>query len=187
VLDQQIPKAQIDSFKPRLRGGKARGMFIGAAGASSRLHAAPFENLFVQVWGRKRWVIIPASNDPLLRPIMSRSNSFFTNYDPERPDYDCFPEMRYIDSYEVVLEPGDVLYNPPSFWHQISNPTANIGVGFRWLSTAGIRANLSQLVLVLLATNPSFFFMVRNAGDYGVIAGAVEEGIRKLPAVRAAR
>ena len=54
-------------------------------------------------------------------------------FNPFNPNYETPNTLyKYIDGYEVTLKPGDVLWNPPFYWHTIKNPTDSIGVGYRW-------------------------------------------------------
>ena len=55
-------------------------------------------------------------------------------------------EILKADGWTVILEPGDVLYNPPFFWHQARSIDTNIGVGFRWFSLAA-NSKLAQLTI----------------------------------------
>lgn len=58
--------------------------------------------------------------------------------------------------WTVDLAPGDVLYNPPFFWHLARNLDTNIGIGFRWFDgRAMVNASKTQLLMTLTATNPS--------------------------------
>ena len=58
--------------------------------------------------------------------------------------------------FEVILGPGDVLYNPASWWHHVVNLDPSIGFGFRWFD---IRQSLKQdamkTCLTFLSTNPN--------------------------------
>lgn len=167
-------------YMNKIRVGRNFGAFIGAKGTQTRLHSAPPDNLFVQVYGKKRWTFVPSCMDPALKPVMARSTYYWTEFDPDNPDYDAYPAMRYVDTYEVVLEPGDVLYNPPSFWHQVTNETATIGVGFRWMSPMAARLNWSQFMLFFLATNPPLWFVLKNKKQYTKVLEAAEQGNRKI-------
>ena len=42
--------------------------------------------------------------------------------------------FEYISGYSVHLEPGDVLWNPPYYWHAVENIGKSIGVGYRWFA-----------------------------------------------------
>ena len=64
--------------------------------------------------------------------------------------------FKKADGWTVILEPGDVLYNPPFFWHQARNIDTNIGAGFRWFSLASIlKVSPAQFLMTLTASNPS--------------------------------
>ncbi len=178
VLDRYITKRKL---------GSNMGVFIGAKGTTTRLHAAPPDNLFAQVYGSKRWRVYGAAADPILRPLMARSTYYYTEYDPDHPDHGRFPAAKHLDWYEFELHPGDVLYNPPSFWHQVTNLGPTIGVGFRWLSPMAARLNPSQLLLFFLATNPPLWFVTRNKKNYTRVLQEAEKVNRTLAALRGAR
>jgi lysine-specific demethylase 8 len=130
-------------------------LFIGGAGTDTATHAALSANLFVQTHGRKRWRIYPASWSPVLRPPVDRTVYFMSGYDPDQPDHQDWPSARYLRGYEVELEPGDILYNPPFWWHKVSNPTVSIGAAYRWLPhRACWRSSRIMTLLTVLATDP---------------------------------
>ncbi|MCW3103902.1 MAG: hypothetical protein JWO09_2342 [Bacteroidetes bacterium] len=116
-------------------------VFIGGQGTVTPLHNANQCNLFVQVYGEKKWIIYshyysavldpdPVRNVYRHAPIKAGDGPF----DPFNPNYDKPNELyKYIDGYEVNLKPGDILWNPPFYWHAVKNMTDSIGVGYRWL------------------------------------------------------
>ena len=170
----------LSKYMGRWRLGGNMGVFLGAKGTRTTLHAAPPDNLFAQVYGRKKWLLIPSRFDPVLRPVMAHSTYYWSEFDPTAPDYEAYPAARYLPIQQTVLEPGDVLYNPPSYWHRVDNLTATIGVGFRWLSPMAARLNLSQLLLFFLATNPPLWFVARNKKDYTNVLKAAEAKTRSV-------
>lgn len=142
-------------------------LFIGGAGTDTGLHSAVPANLFVQVHGRKHWVLYPPSASPLFRPPMERAMYFASRFDPDRPDPVAFPEACRLTGLEVELEPGDVLYNPPFWWHKVSNPTVSIGVGFRWFPPHRcFQASPTQWLLTYLSVNPPFWEGARLGLDF---------------------
>ena len=142
-------------------------LFIGGAGTDTGLHSAVPANLFVQVHGRKRWVIYPPSCSPAFRPPMERAMYFASRFDPDAPDPVTFPEASALPAMEVELEAGDVLYNPPFWWHKVSNPTVSIGVGFRWFPPhLCFRASPTQWLLTYLSVNPPFWVGAQLGLDF---------------------
>ncbi len=115
-------------------------VFIGGKGGGSFLHNANPPNLFIQVWGEKNWILYPQYYtmviDPnpvrnIYRNAPNRKNGL--PFDPFAPDYSPPYELyKYIDGYSADLKPGDILWNPPHYWHAIKNPTDAIGMGYRW-------------------------------------------------------
>ncbi len=125
------------------------------------LHIANDSNLFVQCEGSKRWVLYPASATRVLglerfdaeyrRPADAMSPDRF---DPLHPD-PAHPAAA-LPSLEIVLNPGDVLYAPPFWWHTVQNvdgPTLAFGV--RWVDPVRCLRNAPALALLDLgATRP---------------------------------
>ena len=53
---------------------------------------------------------------------------------PAKEQSDRFPLFEQVPVYSARLGPGDVLINPPWWWHAINNVTgATIGCAARWL------------------------------------------------------
>jgi hypothetical protein len=138
--------------------GETFQVFLGAKNSQTKIHAASEHNLFTQVVGQKHWYLISPKYDPVLRPLNLRAPYFHTDFDPAKPDYEKYPAAEFIDIYECLLNPGDVLFNPPSYWHQIDNPSASIGVGFRWFSLYdSLKLNSAQTFLTFFSLNPTIF------------------------------
>jgi hypothetical protein len=52
---------------------------------------------------------------------------------PNEYNREAFPLFKYCPVYTSVLEPGDVLFNPPWWWHSIKNITPKtVGIATRW-------------------------------------------------------
>jgi len=119
-------------------------MFIGGEKSGTPMHNAMASNLFIQVFGSKDWILYPPEVSMIVDPSpgknFHRSAPFKSEdgpFDPFKSEFDP-PYHLYenVDAFRVLLEPGDILYNPPHYWHAIQNPTDSIGIGYRWLSTS---------------------------------------------------
>ncbi len=137
--------------------------FIGGKNTESPLHNAMACNLFVQVYGEKRWSLISprytAVVDPdpirnIYRGAPFRKDNY--PFNPFNPDYSKPYELfKYVDRYDFVLKPGDILWNPPFWWHAVTNQTDSIGVGYRWVPRSySFKQNPLYTTLDHLATNP---------------------------------
>lgn len=118
--------------------------FIGGKGTESPLHNAMACNLFIQVHGEKRWSLISPHHTAIVDPDpirnIYRGAPFRKNnypFNPFNPDYNKPYELyKYVDRYDFVLKPGDILWNPPFWWHAVVNQSDSIGIGYRWVPQA---------------------------------------------------
>lgn len=119
-------------------------VFIGGKDSYTALHNANQSNLFVQVYGEKKWVLYSHYYSAVIDPAPVRNvyrgapgkkqEGPFNPFD-ETPDFSYpYHLYKYLDGYAVHLKPGDILWNPPFYWHAVKNATDSIGVGYRWLS-----------------------------------------------------
>ena len=52
--------------------------------------------------------------------------------DLDRPDHEAFPEFASLPFAECVLEPGQMLYVPPLWWHYVKALAISFSVSFWW-------------------------------------------------------
>ncbi|MGV3523270.1 MAG: cupin-like domain-containing protein [Candidatus Sericytochromatia bacterium] len=171
-LAHDFDQAWLKARRNPICSGQTFQVFIGGKGSRTHLHAASEHNLFTQVYGQKHWLIYPPSYDCLLRPPVNRTPYFHSVFNPDDPDFEAFPAMQYVDRYEALLEPGDILFVPPSWWHHVNNPTGSIGVGFRWFAAGdAFRLDWTQALLTLLAVNPPIWSAMTHRTDFARIFG----------------
>jgi hypothetical protein len=77
---------------------------------------------FRQIVGRKKWWFIPPSETPYLKPSWNVNGfSAHTLTKIGKNDEPASPWLSKLVRYTTVLNPGDVLFNPPWYWHGIHN------------------------------------------------------------------
>lgn len=130
-------------------------MYIGGPGTATSLHCAGVSNLYVQISGRKKWVLIPARFTPYMYLAFSKGLNWQSRVDFRNPDYESCPLYRYVDRYETVLEPGDVLWNPPFVWHGVANLTETIAVSLWWFNVTRAFRNSFMLSALSLCAQPN--------------------------------
>lgn len=93
--------------------------WLGPAGTVTPLHCDYDDNLFAQIWGSKRIILAPPHHDEFLYPREANAILFGSPFDPEAPDYERFPLARQATLIECLVEPGDMLYVPAGWYHQV--------------------------------------------------------------------
>mmetsp|Transcript_39812 Transcript_39812/g.94556 ORF Transcript_39812/g.94556 Transcript_39812/m.94556 type:complete len:396 (-) Transcript_39812:178-1365(-) len=105
----------------------------------SSTHYDPYHNLLCVVAGSKSVRLVSPKHTALLYPKEVYGES--TNHsqvDFANPDLERFPLYSEVDglALSAELEPGDALFIPEGWWHQVSSAKATIAVNFWWQSRA---------------------------------------------------
>ncbi|MDR2857638.1 MAG: cupin-like domain-containing protein [Novosphingobium sp.] len=92
--------------------------WIGPAGTLTAMHHDLTNNFIAQIVGRKRLRILPASEAGRL---YNRIHVFSEIPDIERPGLDGarYPRLNGARVFDITLEPGDILFMPLAWWHQV--------------------------------------------------------------------
>ena len=111
--------------------------FLGWQAEGAPFHCANGWNFFVMVDGEKEWTFV----DPeytlqlgaLTHPTVITIEGCVTGKGGTwRDSHEIYAE--YCPRYTTVVRPGDVIMNPPWWWHEIKNTSPfSIGVSSRWL------------------------------------------------------
>ncbi|OLN84445.1 JmjC domain-containing protein 7 [Colletotrichum chlorophyti] len=135
-------------------------LWIGNSRSVTALHKDNYENIYVQVRGRKHFVLLPPiahpcvnerrltpatysrRDDGLLLELDTREGQGgndeddaeitvpFATWDPDHPDSNATPYSRLAEPVRVTLEPGDMLYLPAMWYHKVSQSCPENGEGF---------------------------------------------------------
>ncbi len=95
----------------------AASFWFGPAGTQTPLHHDTLMLFHTQVVGRKRWRFI----SPLQTPLLYNRMGVYSPIDLDAPDLERYPLFRQARVLETVLEPGDTLFLPLGWWHQVSS------------------------------------------------------------------
>ena len=108
--------------------------WMSTNGNITQLHHDPVESVLCQVRGRKRILLIEPKQSNSLYPFPKHSKvPFMSQLNIDQPDLDKFPQFRYAKYIEYILEPGEILFFPSFWWHQVySLDELNISVSFVW-------------------------------------------------------
>ena len=105
--------------------------WIGPARTVTPLHCDYDDNIFAQIWGSKRIFLSPPHHGELLYTKEANAVLFGSPFDPEAPDFDKFPLARQASMIECLVEPGEMLYVPAGWYHQVRALTFSLSAN-RW-------------------------------------------------------
>jgi hypothetical protein len=130
-------------------------MYVGGANTATSLHCAGVSNLYLQAYGQKQWVLTAPRFTPYMYPALSKGLNWQSRVDFRAPDFTASPLYQYVDRYETVLGPGDVLWNPPWVWHGVRNLTESIAVSLWWVNVSRAFANNTLFSALTLCGTPN--------------------------------
>lgn len=110
-------------------------IFVGREGTGSPFHHAAVHNMFYMIDGEKKWWFVDPYDSFLAYPVsvLGRAAGILLCLWPDDYNKAAFPLFSYCPVYSATLKPGDVLYNPPWWWHSIKNVTpTSVAVASRW-------------------------------------------------------
>jgi hypothetical protein len=124
----------LDKFLDRHAAAPYGMMWIGPAGTVTSLHHDLTNNFIAQIVGRKRIKLAPASE---VGKIYNSQHVFSEISDLEDSDIDParYPRLTGLRCYDVLLGPGEILFMPLGWWHQVKSLDFSVTVtftNFRW-------------------------------------------------------
>jgi hypothetical protein len=105
--------------------------WLGPARTVTPLHCDYDDNIFAQIWGSKRIFLAPPHHGEFLYTREANPVLFGSPFDPEAPDYEAYPLARQAALVEVIVHPGDMLYVPAGWYHQVRALTFSLSAN-RW-------------------------------------------------------
>ena len=121
--------ADIGSMPPacdRAQLANRSSFWFGPAGTITPLHHDTIMLFHTQVVGRKRWRFI----SPLETPRLYNYNNVFSPIDIDHLDLNRYPLFGEVKVLEVVVEPGETVFLPLAWWHQVTSLDVSLSFSF---------------------------------------------------------
>lgn len=124
-------------------------IFISKKGTGSPLHCdADMSRFYFQLLsGRKLWRVMPPSE--YWRASPTDVDDYYPSkfeVDLMNVDFDKFPEMDGALVYEAVLDPGDVIFVPESWAHQVINLEDSIATSMNFVDYHSAPAHIRAML-----------------------------------------
>lgn len=136
---------------------EAVNFWLGSAASTTALHKDNYENIYVQVLGRKHFVLLPPVDAPCVNEKQILAGTYgplgsgdskeggtvemlaihidepeayvpFATWDPDAPEENATPYSRYAQPMRVTLDEGDMLYLPALWYHKVSQSCNDEGL-----------------------------------------------------------
>lgn len=105
-------------------------VWMGQPHVIAHCHYDGYHNFYAQLYGTKKFTLFKPTNwpglypYPFLHPSHAQAQVNLSDFE----DVDDFPLVQKAQAVEVVLEPGDLLYMPPLWFHHVESLDVSISV-----------------------------------------------------------
>lgn len=152
-IDQSLPELkpdlQFDTLLPQEK-ITTKWFWFGPKGNTTGMHFDTADNFFMQLYGQKRWLLSKPNSIFNLHPRSAFSKRpAISDFNPLKPNFNKFPKAKQVKFYDVMMDPGTVLYIPHYWWHQVESCSTIISVNI-WCKTSMLKAEWGLLHLMPL-------------------------------------
>ena len=139
---------ELDRFAPLAGSRRHLGthFFLGGAKTGVPYHCANNLNIFFNIYGEKDWYFVHPKHSFWMYGMVHKTGSYgdspIDHQKSAAEQREKFPLFEQVPVYSARLCPGDVLLNPPWWWHAITNVSSSIiACATRWMSTGIVESN----------------------------------------------
>lgn len=110
--------------------------WLGPKGTLTPLHRDDTDNMFAQVWGEKSMLLAAPHHREALDSWATSPHGGLEgcNFDPANPDFEAYPAARLVNFLRVHLGPGDLLFLPEGWFHQVESLSVSLSINF-WVNS----------------------------------------------------
>jgi hypothetical protein len=141
LADYEVPKYFFDwfAFLPGFMRLIYPRIFIGPGGAITPLHLDIWGThaWLAQLAGRKRWILFSPDQQELL---------YDCKVQPQDPDFERFPLFRKTKPVECTIGPGDVIFVPGGWAHEVVSLDPTISITHNYMGPGCFASSLSGSV-----------------------------------------
>lgn len=132
ILPDLLEDLRVPSFCPAAPWTQTR-FWMSPQDTGSPMHHDLPDNLLAQVIGRKRITLVPSADSwRMYRYPLTSHLPQCSRIDVEKPDPARYPRFEKARRVVVEIGPGDLLYLPRLWWHQVRSLDFSVSVNHWW-------------------------------------------------------
>ncbi|KAG0364792.1 hypothetical protein BC939DRAFT_442984 [Gamsiella multidivaricata] len=119
-----------------------RFVYCGGDGTFTPFHADVYRSYSwsANICGVKKWTLFPPGQEHLFRDSLKN-----TVYDIENVDPVQFPDFNKAKRFTVYQQPGQTLFVPSGWWHQVQNIGDTISINHNWCNGSNLDLLLDSI------------------------------------------
>jgi hypothetical protein len=163
-------------------------IWIGAAPSLTVTHYDSEDNFLAQISGRKQVTLFPSSQLRQLYPYPVWGGAMnHSQVDIDRPDLARFPRFAVATPYRCMLGPGEMLYIPIHWWHQVRTVETGASVNMWWQPLPAQARRLNGLRFLPVSLRAGHFIATFAAMLPARAGSALSSAYQKVRAILARR
>ena len=118
-------------------------LWLGEKGINTKAHYDYYDNFLTQIFGRKRVRLFAPADTPYMHGYSVKDTMIVEGVeypsvhssqiaDIDFVDIDKFPNIKFAIPFEGILNPGDLLYIPAGWWHEVKSLDVTMSINFWW-------------------------------------------------------
>lgn len=130
--------------------GSDTNFWYGSKGCRTQCHYDSYgTNVVVQLHGHKSWLLFPPKDAEYLYPtrVPYEESSVYSRVNVRAPDLNSWPLLTNVHPHHVKLGPGDILFVPHHWWHDVKAESTSISVNL-WMPYREDPASLEHEAMV---------------------------------------
>ncbi|XP_065666670.1 lysine-specific demethylase 8 isoform X1 [Hydra vulgaris] len=135
----------IPSYVKKLHGGPF--LWLARKGHYEFCHFDPDDNFLIVFSGEKHVKLYRADDLKNLypNPFGSNGRTIQSQVNCDNPDFNKFPNFRNVQFFECILKPGEMLYFPAFWWHQVTSTDTTISMNI-FFGNDGTNTYISKIM-----------------------------------------
>lgn len=106
-------------------------IWCSGAGSVTTLHRDLTDVLNMQVIGRKKWTLYSPDQAERVYVLPPQQGYQQATVNVRSPDFERFPRYREARACEVTLGPGEIIFNPGGWFHEVAALDLALSLAFR--------------------------------------------------------